>query len=42
MHGIKLYLKEIELKVVEWINLEIMDRDNWWAVVNSIMNIGVP
>lgn len=34
VHGIKLYLKEMEMKVVEWINLEIMDRDNWWAVVN--------
>jgi hypothetical protein len=38
--GIKMDLREIGLGVVEWIHLA-QDRDHWWAVVNSVMNLQV-
>jgi hypothetical protein len=28
-------------EVVEWIDLA-QDREEWWAVVNTVMNIRVP
>jgi hypothetical protein len=40
--GIKLYPKEMEWKVVDWINLETLRRDNWWAVVSTVTNLLVP
>jgi hypothetical protein len=26
---------------MDWIEL-VQDRDRWWALVNSVMNLGVP
>jgi len=40
--GIKLYLKEMEWKVVDWINLETLSRDNWWALVSEVIILLVP
>jgi hypothetical protein len=34
-------LLEIELNVVDWIGLA-QDRYRWRALVNSVMNLGVP
>jgi hypothetical protein len=34
-------LLEIELRVVVWIGLA-QDRYRWRALVNSVMNLGVP
>jgi hypothetical protein len=33
-------LREIGLGSVEWIHLA-QDRDQWWAVVNTVMNLWV-
>jgi hypothetical protein len=34
-------LREIVWEVVDWIHLS-HDRDQWWAVVNTAMNLRVP
>jgi hypothetical protein len=34
-------LREIRWEVVDWIHLAL-DRDQWRAVVNTVMNLGVP
>jgi hypothetical protein len=34
-------VREIQLEVVDWINLT-QDRDWWWALVNTVMNLLVP
>jgi hypothetical protein len=34
-------LREIEWEGVDWIHLA-QDRDKWWAVVNTVMNVRVP
>jgi hypothetical protein len=39
--NIKMDLLEIELNVVDWIGLA-QDRYRWRALVNSVMNLGVP
>jgi hypothetical protein len=39
--NIKLDLLEIGLGVVDWIGLA-QDRYSWRALVNSVMNLGVP
>jgi hypothetical protein len=38
--NIKLYIKEIDLDVMDWINVA-QDRDKWWHVVNMVMNLQV-
>jgi hypothetical protein len=38
--GIKMDLREIGCRGVEWIHLA-QDRDSWRAVVNSVMNLRV-
>jgi hypothetical protein len=36
-----MYLKKIDWDGVDWADLA-QDRDNWWAVVNTVMNFLVP
>lgn len=38
---IKMDLEEIEWEIVDWIHLAD-DGDQWWAVVNAVMNSQVP
>jgi hypothetical protein len=38
---IKVDLQEVGWEVVNWIDLA-EDRDRWRAVVNAVMNLGVP
>lgn len=40
--GIKLYLKDMEQKVADCINLETLSTDNWWTVVSTVMLLLVP
>jgi hypothetical protein len=37
---IRMYLREIDLGSVEWIQLA-QDRDRWRALVNTVMNLRV-
>jgi hypothetical protein len=39
--NIRTDLREIVWEGVDWIRLA-QDRDQWWAVVNTVMNLGVP
>jgi hypothetical protein len=39
--NISMDLKEVEWEVVDWMLLAL-DRDQWWAVVNTVMNFRVP
>jgi hypothetical protein len=39
--NIKMDLREIGFGYVDWIHLA-QDRDRWWALVNSVMNLRVP
>jgi hypothetical protein len=41
VHNIKMDLVEIEWCGVDWIGLAL-DRYNWRALVNSVMNLRVP
>jgi hypothetical protein len=41
LENIKLYLREIEWDGMEWLHLA-QDRDQWRALVNTIMNLWVP
>jgi hypothetical protein len=34
-------LRDIWWEVVDWINLP-HDRDQWWALVNTIMDLWIP
>jgi hypothetical protein len=38
--GIRVDLRECGWQVVEWIHLA-QDRDRWWAVVNTVINLRV-
>jgi hypothetical protein len=38
---IRMNLREVGWEVVDWM-LMAQDRDQWWAVVNTIMNLRVP
>jgi hypothetical protein len=38
--GIRMDLREIGWGSVEWIQLA-QDRDQWWALVNTVMNLWV-
>jgi hypothetical protein len=38
--GIRMDLREIGWGSVEWIQLA-QDRDRWWALVNTVMNLRV-
>jgi hypothetical protein len=38
--GIRMYLREIGWRSVDWIQLA-QDRDRWRAVVNTVMNLRV-
>ena len=35
--NIKMYVKEIDWDVMDWINVA-QDRDKWWHVVNTVVN----
>jgi hypothetical protein len=37
VHNIKMYLREIGWGSMGWIDLA-QDRDQWWALVNTVMN----
>jgi hypothetical protein len=39
-NGIRMDLREIGLGGVDWIRLS-QDRDRWWAVVSTVMNLRV-
>jgi hypothetical protein len=41
VHNIKMDLLEIDWGGVDWIGLA-QDRDKWRALVNTVMNLGVP
>jgi hypothetical protein len=38
--GIRMDLREIGWRSVEWIQLA-QDRDRWWALVNTVVNLWV-
>jgi hypothetical protein len=39
--NIRMNLREIGWEGVDWIHLA-QDRDQWWALVNMVMNLWVP
>jgi hypothetical protein len=39
--NIKIDLREIGWDVMDWIDL-VQDRDQWMALVNTVMNLRVP
>jgi hypothetical protein len=40
-HNIKVDLREIGWDGVDWIDMS-QDRDQWRALVNMVLNLGVP
>jgi hypothetical protein len=41
VENIKMSLRDIEWDGMDWIDLA-QDRDRWRALVNTVMNLGVP
>jgi hypothetical protein len=41
MLNIRMDLREIIIEGVNWMHLA-QDKDQWWAVVNTAMNLQVP
>jgi hypothetical protein len=41
VNNIKTDLREIEWGVMDWINMD-QDRDQWRALVKTVMNLQVP
>jgi hypothetical protein len=41
VHNIKMDLREIGWGVIDWIDVT-QDRDQWRALVNTVMNLPVP
>jgi hypothetical protein len=39
--NIRMDLREIGFGDADWIHLDL-DRDRWWALVNTVMNLRVP
>jgi len=39
--NIRMHLREIRREVLDWIHLA-QGRDQWWAVVNTVMKLKVP
>jgi hypothetical protein len=39
--NIKMDLRETGWDVVDWIDMA-QDRDQWWALVNTVLNLRVP
>jgi hypothetical protein len=39
--NIRVDLREIGWETVNWVHLA-QDKDKWWAVVNTVMNLRVP
>jgi hypothetical protein len=39
--NIRMDLREIGWKGMDWMRV-VQDRDQWWAVVNMVMNLRVP
>jgi hypothetical protein len=37
--NIKIDLKETDWEAVHWIDLVQDNRDNWWDLVNAVMNL---
>jgi hypothetical protein len=37
---VKVELKEMQWEGMNWINLA-QDREKWWAVVSTLMNLGL-
>jgi hypothetical protein len=41
LYNIRMDLREGRLKCVDWIHVA-QGRDQWWALVNTVMNLWVP
>jgi len=41
MDNVLIDLRETRWECVDWIHVD-QDRDQWWAVVNAVMNIRFP
>jgi len=41
--NIRMGLREIGWELVDWVHLaEDRDRDKWWDLINTVMNLRVP